>query len=118
MNALLGAANVCIISAILTALGLALYKGRSSLNSSRWLNLGRYGEPIYWLASLWSLFITVVLCFPLYLPVTPDTMNYTSAVFGGVVVVATVYWLIVFRGGAPPVLSSAEAARQEVREKK
>ena len=59
MNALLGAANVCIISAILTALGLALYKGRNTLNSHRWLNLGRWGEPIYWIATIWSLFITV-----------------------------------------------------------
>lgn len=113
MNALLGAANVCIIAAILTALGLALYKGRKTLNQDRWLNLGRWGEAIYWLATLWSVFITVVLCFPMYLPITLETMNWTSAVFGGVVVVAALYWLIVFRG-KPPVLLAEETVQQEL----
>lgn len=117
MNALLGAANVCIIAAILTALGLALYKGRDTLDSSRWLNLGhRWGNAIYMVATAWSVFITVVLCFPLYLPITLETMNWTCVVSGGVVVIAALYWLIVFRG-KPPVLLPEEAAAQEVHDK-
>jgi choline transport protein len=116
MNALLGAANVCIIAAILTSFGLVLYKGRHTLHQDRWLNLGRWGKAIYWVAALWSLFITVVLCFPLYLPVTLETMNWTCVVFGGVVAVAALYWLVVFRGKAP-VLLAEEAAEQEVRRK-
>ncbi|RMZ78915.1 hypothetical protein DV737_g3695, partial [Chaetothyriales sp. CBS 132003] len=102
MNALLGAANICIITAILTAFGLVLYKGRHTLDPDRWLNLGgRAGDTIYWVATLWSIFVTVMFCFPLYLPVTLDAMNWTSAVFGGLVMVAGIYWLVVFRGKAP-----------------
>lgn len=116
MNALLGAANVCIISAILTAFGLVLYKGRNTLHADRWLDLGRWGTAIYWLATLWSLFITVVLCFPLYLPITLQTMNWTCLVFGGVVVIAALYWVVVFRGKAP-IFVAEEAAQQEAYEK-
>ncbi|KAJ5825833.1 hypothetical protein N7474_002971 [Penicillium riverlandense] len=96
MNALLGAANVCIISAIVTAFGLALYKGRKTFDPDRWFNLGRWGNAIFWLATLWSIFITVMLSMPLYLPVTPVTMNWTCVVFGGVVVIATIYWFAIF----------------------
>lgn len=96
MNALLGAANVAIISVIVASFGLALYQGRSTLDPNRWFNLGRWGDAIFWLASLWSTFITIILCMPLYLPVTPETMNWTCVVFGGVVVIATIYWFAIF----------------------
>lgn len=96
MNALLGAANVCLISAIVTAFALALYKGRKTFDSHRWFNLGRWGDAIFWVAILWSVFITVMLSMPLYLPVTPVTMNWTCVVFGGVLVVATLYWFAIF----------------------
>lgn len=96
MNALLGAANVCLLSAIVTAFGLTLYRGRKTLDPDRWLNLGRWGDAIFWLASLWSIFMAVMLSMPLYLPVTPTTMNWTCAVVVGVVVVATIYWFAVF----------------------
>ena len=33
---------------------------------------------------------------PLYLPVTPETMNWRCVVFGGVVVIATIYWFAIF----------------------
>lgn len=96
MNALLGAGNVCIISAVITSFGLALYRGRKTFDPDRWLNLGRGGDAIFWLATLWSLFITVMLSMPTYLPVTPTTMNWTCAVFGGVVALASIYWFAIF----------------------
>ena len=96
MNALLGAANICIITAVVTAFGLSLYKGRKTFDQSRWFNLGRWGDAIFWLATLWSIFITVILCMPLYLPVAPASMNWACVVFGGVVVIATIYWLAIF----------------------
>ncbi|KAL4894125.1 amino acid/polyamine transporter I [Aspergillus ambiguus] len=96
MNALLGAANVCIVSAIVTAFGLALYRGRKSFDPDRWFNLGRWGDAIFWLSTLWSVFMTVMLSMPLYLPVTPAYMNWTCVVFGGVVVLAAIYWFAVF----------------------
>ncbi|RJE25244.1 hypothetical protein PHISCL_02394 [Aspergillus sclerotialis] len=96
MNALLGAANVCISSALVAAFGLVLYRGRKTFDPTRWFKLGRWGDVIFWLATLWTIFITVMLSMPLYLPVTPKTMNWTCVVFGGVVAIAIIYWFAVF----------------------
>lgn len=96
MNALLGAANVCLLIALIASFGFALYKGRRSFDPNRWLNLGRWGDAIFWLAALWSFFIMVVLSMPLYYPVTPLYMNWTCVVFGGVVVVAVIYYFAIF----------------------
>ncbi|KAB8218864.1 amino acid permease-domain-containing protein [Aspergillus novoparasiticus] len=52
MNALLGAANICIITAMVTAFALSLYKGRKTFDQNHWFNLGRWGDPIFWLATL------------------------------------------------------------------
>lgn len=96
MHAILGAANVCIIFAILVAFGLTLHKGRKTFNPNRWLNLGRWGDAIFWLAMLWSIFMTVMLSMPLYLPITAASMNWTCAVFGGLILIAVAYWFAVF----------------------
>ncbi|OJJ07427.1 hypothetical protein ASPVEDRAFT_178051 [Aspergillus versicolor CBS 583.65] len=102
MNALLGAANLCLISVIVAALGLALFRGRKRLEESRWLNLGGLtGDAIFIIATLWSLFIMVMLCFPLYLPVTPEYMNWSSVVFAGILSISGLYWVAVFRKQAP-----------------
>jgi hypothetical protein len=96
MNALLGAANLCITLAIIASFVLAIYRGRQTFDPNRWFNLGRWGGPIFLLAALWTIFITVMLCMPLYLPVVPISMNWTCVVFGGVVVIATIYWFAIF----------------------
>lgn len=102
MNALLGAANLCIISAFLTALGLALFRGRKTFDESRWLNLGGWiGDVIFWIAILWSLFMAAMLCFPLYLPVSLEYMNWSSLVFAGIIVFSGIYWVAIFRRQAP-----------------
>ncbi|KAB8211099.1 hypothetical protein BDV34DRAFT_209264 [Aspergillus parasiticus] len=69
MNALLGAANICIITAMVTAFALPLYKGRKTFDQNRWFNLGRW--------------------------VAPASMDWACVVFGGVVVIATIYWLAI-----------------------
>lgn len=102
MNALLGAANLCIITAILVSFALALFRGRKTFDESRWLNLGGWtGDMIFWIAMLWSLFMAIMLCFPLYLPVTLMYMNWSSLVFAGVICISGIYWVAVFRRQAP-----------------
>ncbi|OQU98455.1 hypothetical protein CLAIMM_04241 [Cladophialophora immunda] len=96
MNAILGAATVCLLIGLIFSFCLALYKGRRSLDPERWLDLGRWGDVVFWVAALWSTFMLVVLNMPLYLPVTPLYMNWTCVVCGGVVVLATAYYLAVF----------------------
>lgn len=37
---------------------------------------------------LWTLFVCVIFALPNYLPVTPQNMNYASAITGGVVILS------------------------------
>ncbi|KAM3473670.1 hypothetical protein MY8738_008246 [Beauveria namnaoensis] len=96
MNALLGAANLCLLSAFAIVFGLLLYRGRKVLDPERWFNLGRWGDLIVWTSLIWVIFISVMFCFPLYLPVTAEVMNWTSLVFAGVLILAGAYWLCVY----------------------
>lgn len=93
LNAILGGAYVCSLGSYAVALVLALWRGRDYLKADRWLNLGRFGILIQSVALVWCVFISVWLCFPLYLPVTVAYMNYASVVCVGVLVCSLVYWV-------------------------
>ena len=96
MNALLGAANLCLLSSFAIVFGLALHRGRKTLDPDRYMNLGRWGDAIFWVSTLWLVLMSVMFCIPLYLPVTLETMNWTSVVYVGVIVISGIYWLVVF----------------------
>ncbi|KAK5046116.1 hypothetical protein LTR84_008573 [Exophiala bonariae] len=96
MNAFLGSAGILTISSLVTTFGLVIYRGSHSLNPERWFNLGRFSTPIMWISCLWSVFISVWLCMPLYVPVTPESMNYTSVVFVGFIALSGIYWVLAY----------------------
>ena len=96
MNAILGSAALCLVTSYIAAFGLCLYRGRQTLNQDRWFSLGRFGTPLMAIAIVWCLFLMVILSVPLYLPVTPQTMNYTSVVFAGFCALSGLYWIFVF----------------------
>lgn len=61
----------------------------------RW-NLGKWGWPINIVAGVWPAFISILFLFPIYLPesgpVSPEEANWSVAVLGGALIIATVYW--------------------------
>lgn len=85
LNALLGGAVIRGTTTYIIVITLALCRGSSYLTSDRWLGLGWRGTAIRAVAMTWCAFVSVWLCFPLYLPVTLGTMNWASVVFVGVV---------------------------------
>ncbi|KAL4882841.1 amino acid transporter [Aspergillus karnatakaensis] len=56
--------------------------------------LGKYGIILNIIAAAYSTLIIVFLFFPPYMPVTSENMNYASVVFGAVLVVSGLGWLI------------------------
>ncbi|KAJ9635626.1 hypothetical protein H2204_005800 [Knufia peltigerae] len=94
LNAILGGAVVLGTVSYSLTFGCALYRGRDYLPSQRWLNLRGFGTPIIYVALIWCLFISVWLCFPLYLPVKPAYMNWASVVVVGVLLAATIDWFV------------------------
>jgi amino acid transporter len=73
------------------------------LPSRRW-SLGRFGMAINIAALCFLCPLFVFVFFPLTTPVVPSTMNWSSLMFGGMILFATVYYLIYGRKQyTPPV---------------
>jgi hypothetical protein len=54
--------------------------------------LGRWGLPINIIAACYTLVTVIFTFFPIAVPVTAETMNYSCAVYGGVVVLGLAYY--------------------------
>ncbi|KAF3932321.1 hypothetical protein ABW19_dt0208511 [Dactylella cylindrospora] len=63
----------------------------------RW-NLGRWGWAINIAAGIWPAFVSVLFMFPIYIPehgpVSAEEANWSPAVLGATMIVATVYWFM------------------------
>lgn len=64
------------------------------LPARRW-TLGRYGIFVNIGAVLFLLVVWVFVFFPLQTPVTPSTMNWNIVMFGGTMIFACVYYVVV-----------------------
>ncbi|KAE8156559.1 amino acid/polyamine transporter I [Aspergillus tamarii] len=94
-NGLFGTAGLFFIFAYLSPITLLLKRGRKYIPQSRSFNLGCAGPFINVLACCWGLLLAVFLCFPMYLPVTLETMNWTSvcAVGFSALVLGNWFWV-------------------------
>ncbi|KAK6430812.1 hypothetical protein LTR95_013028 [Oleoguttula sp. CCFEE 5521] len=63
------------------------------LPPSRW-SLGKFGLPINLFAFTYACFATIFVCFPVYTPVTPQSMNWAIVMFTGVLVIAMIYYVV------------------------
>ena len=107
LNAIVGSVGVFSILSFVLSLGLLLYQGREqSLDPDRWFNLGRWGVLVHCVALVWCAFVSVWVCFPLYMPMTPGSANYTAAVVIGFTAVAGLYWVCRFTLAGGPVRST------------
>ncbi|GAA5813685.1 hypothetical protein MFLAVUS_007171 [Mucor flavus] len=57
-------------------------------------SLGRFGLVVNFISVVWIIFFSVILCIPSVSPVTPETMNWASAMIGGVMLFALFFWFI------------------------
>ena len=55
-------------------------------------SLGRYSRAVGYVAVAWWMYLTIFLCFPVYLPVTKVNMNYSCLVLGFGIIAPTVAW--------------------------
>lgn len=93
LNAILGGGLLCVYISYFSPIILML-KARSTLPKTRYFNLGRFGIVANILGLAWMLWMFVWMCFPLYLPVTANNMNYTSAVIGTVTAISALSWCV------------------------
>ncbi|OQO04046.1 hypothetical protein B0A48_10689 [Cryoendolithus antarcticus] len=57
-------------------------------------SLGKFGLPINVFAFTYACFATIFVCFPVYTPVTPQSMNWAMVMFTGVLVSAMIYYVV------------------------
>jgi choline transport protein len=73
--------------------GIVLFRGRDKVLPARQFDLGPILGPFSNAFSvLWTLFITILFCFPVFLPATVENMNYVSVVLVGVAVLTLCVW--------------------------
>lgn len=74
---------------------IVLFNGRKKTLPARYLDLGSVFGPICNLFStLWVSLFTVIFCFPIFLPVTIENMNYVSVIIIGVCVFIALLWFL------------------------
>lgn len=74
--------------------GILLFQGRDKL-PKRWLNLGYLGYFCNGFAVLWIVVLGVAVCMPPGLPVTVESMNYTSVCLFGLVAIIMLFWVTI-----------------------
>ncbi|KAJ6001079.1 hypothetical protein N7481_001488 [Penicillium waksmanii] len=95
LNAILGSAVLCIFSSYAIPITCSLLSKRSAVARPHYFSLGRgLGTALNLVSVVWIVFVFVWLCFPLYLPVTMDSMNWAVLVCAVVILISGINWLI------------------------
>lgn len=105
LNAILALTAVTVMTSYLICIGCVLLKRvrGEPLPPRRW-SLGRYGFAVNVAAMCFLLPVYVFLFFPAATPVVASTMNWSIAIYGGMLVFATGYYVVVGRFHyVPPV---------------
>ncbi|KAH7183754.1 amino acid/polyamine transporter I [Fusarium oxysporum] len=74
--------------------GILIVRGRKEHLPPRYLNLGIFGYICNTFSILWIVVLGVAVCMPPSLPVAMDTMNYTSVIVVGLLVIIMILWLV------------------------
>lgn len=101
LNGLFGASAVCFTISYAMPICLLL-ANRQSIPSTRYFNLGRAGPVINILAVCWMMIGALFVCFPQYVPVDLETMNWAPVVLGIVIIISLANWLVVRSFYEPP----------------
>jgi amino acid transporter len=92
LNGLFGASVVCFTTSYTMPTCLRLSNSQH-LPSNRYFNLGTAGPVINIIAISWMIISALFVCFPQYVPVTLDTMNWAPVIFGIVLSIVFANWL-------------------------
>lgn len=94
-NIIIGVQNAGFLATYIISIGCLIHKRlrKEPLPPARW-SLGRFGLPINIFAVVYACFLIIFCFFPLTVPVTAVTVNWTPAIFVGVVVVALSFYVL------------------------
>jgi choline transport protein len=73
---MVGANVVFMMTSYVIPQGIVAWRGRSAVFPKRHFDLGRWGVIVNIIACLWAVFLDVVACIPMTVPVTRTNMNW------------------------------------------
>lgn len=96
LNAIISLTISALLASYIVSIGCFLSKRLRDepLPSSRF-SLGRYGMTINIIALVFLVSFFIFCFFPTARPVTAQTMNWNIAMFGGIAIFATVYYVVI-----------------------
>lgn len=106
INAIISVTTVSLVTSYMISIACLLLKRlrRETLPSRRW-SLGRFGGVINAAAFCFLLAVYPFIFFPPTTPVNAVTMNYGIVMYGGVITLATLYYVAIGRFHfTPPVI--------------
>ncbi|KAK2829927.1 hypothetical protein FQN49_007119 [Arthroderma sp. PD_2] len=82
------------MSSYIIVISVMIYKRltSNSVSFGPW-NLGRFGLPINIFAIVYTVITVLFAFFPPTVPVTPENLNYSAVVYGGVVIFGVIYYM-------------------------
>ena len=93
---------------------IVLVRGRDKVLPVREFNLGRILGPFCnAFATAWVALYSILFCFPVFLPVTVQTMNYVSVVMAGTVLFIVVLWWV--PGGKRKVFTGPNVGEEQMK---
>lgn len=103
-----------IMTTYLLSIGCVLLKRikGEKLPFARW-SLGRFGLAINAFSVLYSLFIVILCCFPLTLPVDTATANWAPLIWFGVIIIAAVAYVMHGRKAYTPPVNFVEGVKMQ-----
>ena len=89
---------LALMSTYLVSLGCIVWRRLfgARLPASPW-TLGRFGMPINLLGCCYCIYLIIFLPWPAAVPVTPATFNWASVMFGGIMLIAALYYVVYAR---------------------
>lgn len=97
-SAMVGAAIIFLQTSCIIPQAIVLYRGRDKVLPVRYFSLGGLSPFINASAVAWVVFLDIVYCFPVSMPVTKGNMNYVSVVATGLISFVVLLWFTAKKG--------------------
>jgi amino acid transporter len=116
LSAILGISTTSIVISYIIPISLLILKRlrNEPIPFGSW-RLGRWGLPVNLYAATFGIFISVFALFPTTIPVTAPNMNYAGPILLGLIILASLDWLIRGRRGFKGPLKEMIQSEERIR---
>ncbi|KAK5943822.1 hypothetical protein PMZ80_003103 [Knufia obscura] len=104
-NPIVTSSIICLNLTYVVPQAILLFRGRTLL-PTRALSLGPFGYFVNGFSLFVVVIVSILLCFPIGIPVATDSMNYTSAVLAGLFIIVLGLWFTIGKNFSGPAVDA------------